>query len=143
VQLGDVVGEKLRFGEMEDDGQLFSYARSDGGLGLGLPTRDEEIGMSIVENLAERGVIDEAVFSLFLGEGNNTRDSELVLGGVDEEHFTGRLMEFPVPDDAIHWEVKIDGIAYGIHEIALNDTRAEFDSMSTLIGLPESVAAFL
>ena len=42
--------------------------------------------MSIVKNLAGCGVIDEAVFSLFLGEGNNTLDSEVVLGSVGKKH---------------------------------------------------------
>ena len=52
-------------------------------------------------------------------------------------------IEFPVAGDSTPWEIKLDGLAFGIHEIGLNDTRAEFDSMSVFIWLSASVDAFL
>lgn len=140
VRLGDLRVERQRFGELERDGQLFEYASFDGGLGLDLAAEDEEGKVSIVRNLADQGAIDHAVFSLYL---NNTMDSHVLLGGVDEEHFIPPLVEIPVPKDAASWEVKMDGRVFGDKGIQFESMRASFDSMSAFIGLLSKIAFYL
>jgi hypothetical protein len=97
--------------------------------------------------LASTGVIDEAVFSFYLGgltpdfPANMTGfPGELTLGGIDEDHYTGDLAYVPV-SKAGYWQITVDSVGIDGTDFSTADTReAIVDSgTSMLVGPPDAM----
>jgi len=70
----------------------------------------------------------------------NNQPGELVLGGVDEKHYTGDFDYVPLTSET-YWEVALDGISVGGDAVS-NTTKVIFDSGTSLLaGPPDEVAA--
>ncbi len=89
----------------------FIAASFDGIMGLGFP----EIAVGKVQppfqNALDQGVLEEPVFSFWLNRNTEEGEQggELVLGGVDPDHFTGEHTWVPVTRRGF-WQFKMDGI---------------------------------
>lgn len=125
---------------------------SDGILGLS-PKRDGRVEL-LVEKLSEAGVIDQAVFSLYLTNERST--SRLFLGGIDQalvDQYATKVqeedeeygLENKEAGDSIywmnnnsnnHWGVVLYGARIGGAEIDLEYENLIFDSGASLIYIP-------
>ena len=141
--IGDLKAENQNFGEVDNHTWHFASALFDGVLGLGLPQTSEDKQVSLVRNLFDGGALQRPVYSLFLNSGNMTTDSELLLGDIDDTHFSGPLLEVPVCDNAMDWEVRLDSLAFGDDVIQSKNMSVIFDSMYSVIKMPPNVAAYL
>merc|ERR1712166_634446 len=58
----------------------------------------------------DQKLVDEPVFAFYL---NRTAggDGELLLGGVDEAHYTGEFTEVPLTNET-YWEFHMDGVRW-------------------------------
>ena len=60
--------------------------------------------------MIDQGLLDEPVFAFYLGNADKEGDeSEAVFGGVNKDHYTGKLIEIPLRRKA-YWEVDLDAI---------------------------------
>jgi cathepsin D len=66
---------------------------ADGILGMGFQSLSQLKTPPVIQSLVAQGVVPNAVFGLYMAESNN---SELVLGGVNEELYTGEITYVPV-----------------------------------------------
>lgn len=143
VRLGDLLVEEQVFGEVENATWQYDFAWFDGVLGLGLPNPSDGGQVPIVQKLFDDGLIDAPIFSLYFVEGNDTTESELLLGGIDEDLFTGPLRPLFVNESATQWEVPLTEILYGGDTLTdIQGVSAVFDSMEDFIRVPSSFKAF-
>ena len=141
LRLGDMTVEKQDFGEAtEEPGLAFAFGRFDGILGLGFDTISVDRVTPPFYNMISQGLIDEPVFAFYLAPQSG--ESEVVFGGADEAHFTGKMTKLPVRRKA-YWEVQLDAISFGDETANLEDTGAILDTGTSLITLPSTLAELI
>jgi len=141
VVIGGIKVEKQLFAEAtEEPGLAFAFGRFDGIMGLGYDSISVNGIVPPFYNMIEQEKLDEPVFSFFLG--STDQNSEVVFGGVDESHYTGKLIKLPVRRKA-YWEVELEAISFGEDTAQLESTGAVIDTGSSLIILPSSIAELL
>jgi len=88
IAVGDFVLPNFTFSVVDDTSKWRGYATApyDGILGLGFRSLAQDGVPSLMGALNESGQLEEPVFGFFLG---NDKPGELVLGGVDNEHYRG------------------------------------------------------
>ncbi|KAG7667892.1 hypothetical protein Ndes2526B_g01699 [Nannochloris sp. 'desiccata'] len=102
----------------------FIAASFDGIMGLGFP----EIAVGKVQppfqNALDQGVLEEPVFSFWLNRNTDEGEQggELVLGGVDPDHFTGEHTWVPVTRRGF-WQFKMDSLEVGGGGRGINDNN--------------------
>ena len=96
-------------------GPAYSVGKFDGICGMGWDDISVDNVMTPVRALVESGKLAENVFAFFLGSGG--AKGELVLGGVDPDHYTGDFKYVPVmdtvPGKVGYWALGMDGISIG------------------------------
>jgi phytepsin len=123
----------------------FIAASFDGIMGLGFP----EIAVGKVQppfqNALDQGVLEEPVFSFWLNRNTEEGEQggELVLGGVDPDHFTGEHTWVPVSRRGF-WQFKMDGLeiekAGKKVEVCVDGCQVIADTGTSLIaGPPEEI----
>jgi saccharopepsin len=80
------------------------------------------------------------VFAFYLGDSSDS--SEVVFGGVDESHYTGKVFNLPLRRKA-YWEVELKSITFGSDTAEFADTGAIVDTGTSLIALPTTIAELL
>merc|ERR1712039_387347 len=105
----------------------------DGILGLGFPELALGDGPPVMQALVESGQLEEPVFGFYLGDSG---PGELVLGGVDPNHFVGDFTWANVTDSN-YWAVNLDAVKLGdFLTISLSKT-AVVDSGTSLLAGPQ------
>lgn len=123
----------MNFENMRADGIL---VRAMQGLGFnklsdGHPT--------FVENLKNAGVIDAAMFGVFLSDSDfgrmeEKRQSVITIGGYDLEMYAkGALAWIPVYSDAGYWAVALNSVSLGYAPLASSSVVAILDTGTSLI----------
>jgi len=116
VTVGNMTLEKYIFAEVDDVegfGDMWQNSLFDGVCGLGFD--DLSPTTTPLTAMVESGQLKEAVFAFYLGRDGSP--GELVLGGVDPKHYSGRFVHTPVLDMLEygegakgHWAFKLDGM---------------------------------
>ncbi|KAI9797990.1 MAG: Vacuolar protease A [Piccolia ochrophora] len=145
VKIGDLEIKKQDFAEATSEpGLAFAFGRFDGILGLGYDTISVNKIVPPFYNMLDQDLLDEPVFSFYLGDTNNGEDdvSEAIFGGVDEDHYTGKMTKLPLRRKA-YWEVELDTIHFGGDSAELDNTGVILDTGTSLIALPSTLAELL
>ncbi|KAL8953614.1 MAG: hypothetical protein Q9222_000540 [Ikaeria aurantiellina] len=144
VQIGDIKIKKQDFAEATSEpGLAFAFGRFDGIMGLGYDTISVNQIVPPFYNMIDQGLIDAPVFAFYLGDTNTDGDeSEVTFGGLNENHYTGKLTKIPLRRKA-YWEVDLDSITYGDATADLEDTGVILDTGTSLIALPSTLAELL
>ncbi|KAL8721344.1 MAG: hypothetical protein Q9225_001956 [Loekoesia sp. 1 TL-2023] len=144
VRIGDLTIKNQDFAEATSEpGLAFAFGRFDGIFGLGYDTISVNKMVPPFYNMIDQGLLDEPVFAFYLGDTNENGDeSEATFGGLDNDHFTGKLTKIPVRRKA-YWEVDLDSISYGDATAELDDTGVILDTGTSLIALPSTLAELL
>ncbi|KAG0169809.1 hypothetical protein DFQ28_002863 [Apophysomyces sp. BC1034] len=91
-----------------------SHIMSNGILGLGFPALASSPHDPVVFNLVKQGLIDNAVFSFYMGSMYDPGwAGEIILGGIDHDKYIGDLHYLPVArktDNYTYWMVNGQGI---------------------------------
>jgi saccharopepsin len=143
--MGDMKIKHQDFAEATSEpGLAFAFGRFDGILGLGYDSISVNKIVPPFYNLINQRLIDEPVFSFYLGDTANGDgdESEACLGGVDEYHFTGNLTRIPLRRKA-YWEVDLDALTFGKERVDLDNTGAILDTGTSLIAVPSTMAELL
>ena len=127
-----------------EPGLAFAFGRFDGILGLGYDSISVNHVVPPFYNLVDHGLVDEPVFSFYLGNTANGDgdESEVCLGGINKDHYTGELIKIPLRRKA-YWEVEFDAITFGTESAELDGTGAVLDTGTSLNALPSTLAELL
>lgn len=144
MTIGDLKIKDQLFAEAtEEPGLAFAFGRFDGILGLGYDTISVNKIVPPFYNMIDQDLLDEPVFAFYLGNADNEGDeSEAVFGGVNKDHYTGKLTEIPLRRKA-YWEVDLDAITFGDSTAELDNTGVILDTGTSLIALPSTLAELL
>ncbi|QIW95532.1 hypothetical protein AMS68_001050 [Peltaster fructicola] len=144
VTIGDLTIKNQLFAEATaEPGLAFAFGRFDGILGLGYDTISVNKIPPPFYNMIDQKLIDEPVFAFYLSDTNESGDeSEAVFGGIDENHYTGKMTKIPLRRKA-YWEVELDAITFGDQTAELDSTGAILDTGTSLIALPSTLADLL
>lgn len=141
VEIGDLKIKHQDFAEATSEpGLAFAFGRFDGILGLGYDTISVNQIVPPFYNMVNQGLLDEPVFAFYLG--STEQESEVVFGGIDKNHYEGKLIKLPVRRKA-YWEVDFEAIAIGKDEAELEHMGAILDTGTSLIALPSAIAEML
>ncbi|KAI5793838.1 aspartic peptidase domain-containing protein [Peziza echinospora] len=141
LTIGDLVVDKQDFAEATSEpGLAFAFGRFDGILGLGYDTLSVQKIVPPFYNMISRGILDDPVFAFYLG--STEKESEVVFGGIDKSHYTGKLTKLPVIRKA-YWEVEFNAVTFGGATAKLESTGAVIDTGTSLIALPTTLAELL
>ena len=103
-------------------GPAFAVGHFDGICGMGWDDISVDHVTTPLRALVNSGQLAEPVFAFYLGSGG--AKGELVLGGVDEAHYTGNFTYEPV-------QPVVPG-KYGYWEVALNDMQVSGSSVTSV-----------
>ncbi|EMR69880.1 saccharopepsin [Eutypa lata] len=143
VTIGDITVSGQDFAEATSEpGLAFAFGRFDGILGLGFDRLSVNGIVPPFYSMVNQKKIDDAVFAFYLSGENGGDDSEVVFGGVDEAHYTGKITEIPLRRKA-YWEVDFDSISFGKEKADLENTGVILDTGTSLIALPSDLAELL
>jgi len=141
VSIGDLTIKKQLFAEATSEpGLAFAFGRFDGILGLGYHALAVNHITPPFYSMIEQGLLDEPVFAFYLASDDGK--SEAIFGGIDEKHYTGKLVKLPLRRKA-YWEVDLDAISFGDEAASLDDTGVILDTGTSLIALPSTIAELL
>lgn len=100
--------------------------RFDGILGLAYDTIAVNHIVPPFYELLNQRLLDQPLFSFRIGPSEED-GGELVLGGIDPNHYTGKIDYVPVRRKA-YWEVQLDKISFGDDVLDLEKTGAAIDT---------------
>jgi len=142
MTIGDLQVKNQVFAEAtEEPGLAFAFGRFDGILGLGYDTISVNKIVPPFYEMVNQGLLDDPVFAFYLGSSEED-ESEAIFGGVNKDHYTGKLTEIPLRRKA-YWEVDLDAITFGDSTAELDNTGVILDTGTSLIALPTTLAELL
>lgn len=143
MSIGDLKIEDQVFAEAtEEPGLAFAFGRFDGIMGLGYDTISVNGIVPPFYNMINQGLLDDPVFAFYLGGTNEDDQSEATFGGINENHYEGKLTKIPLRRKA-YWEVDLDSISFGDETADLENTGVILDTGTSLIALPSDIAELL
>ncbi|EKD15008.1 uncharacterized protein L3040_003793 [Drepanopeziza brunnea f. sp. 'multigermtubi'] len=145
MSIGDLKIKNQIFAEAtQEPGLAFAFGRFDGILGLGYDTISVNKIPPPFYNMVNQELLDEPVFAFYLGSTDKGEEdqSEAIFGGVNKDHFTGKITEIPLRRKA-YWEVDLDAITFGDATAELENTGVILDTGTSLIALPSTLAELL
>lgn len=143
VSIGDLELKGQDFAEATSEpGLAFAFGRFDGILGMGFDRLSVNGIVPPFYQMVNQKLIDEPVFAFYLSGESGDDSSEVVFGGVDEDHYTGKITEIPLRRKA-YWEVDLDAISFGKETAELENTGVILDTGTSLIALPTEMAELL
>lgn len=142
ITVGDIAIPDYTFAEVDNVkglGTMWLVGKLDGILGLGW----DDISVDHVETplraLVNSGNLGDPVFAFYLGSGGAV--GELVLGGVDPDHYTGDFAYTPVidmvPGKKGYWTLAMDDIKMNGASIT-SCRKAIVDSGTSLLAVPSA-----
>ncbi|MCJ1449105.1 MAG: Vacuolar protease A [Stictis urceolatum] len=141
VTIGDLTVKNQLFAEATSEpGLAFAFGRFDGIMGLGYDTIAVNKITPPVYNMIDKDLLDDKVFAFYLGDTDS--ESEVVFGGVDKDHYTGKMTKIPLRRKA-YWEVDLDAIVLGEESADFENTGAILDTGTSLIVLPTTMAELI
>jgi len=142
VQIGDLKIKDQLFAEATaEPGLAFAFGRFDGIMGLAYDTISVNKIVPPFYSMLDQGLLDEPVFAFYLGDGDES-ESEAIFGGVNKDHYTGKMTKIPLRRKA-YWEVNLDAIIFGDQSAELDSTGVILDTGTSLIALPSTLAELL
>ncbi|KAI2635684.1 Asp-domain-containing protein [Hypomontagnella submonticulosa] len=143
LTIGDMTVKNQDFAEATSEpGLAFAFGRFDGILGLGFDRLSVNGIVPPFYQMVNQKLLDDAVFAFYLSGENGDDSSEVVFGGVDKDHYTGKITEIPLRRKA-YWEVDFDSISFGDETAELENTGVILDTGTSLIALPSDLAELL
>jgi len=109
MAIGDFQAKDYTFAEVDDTSGLglgWTLGKFDGICGMAWGMISVDGVQTPLEALVATGELEEEVFAFFLGDET---DGELLIGGVDEDHYTGEFSYVPL-SQLSYWEVKLDSL---------------------------------
>lgn len=142
VMMGGVQIHDQIFGEVYDPkglGMAYKVGKFDGILGMAWPRISVDSIPPVFQNMVTQKAVGEPVFAFHLGKDGAT--GELVIGGVDESHYSGDLHYLPLSNET-YWEVELQGISLGGKSVT-KVQRAILDTGTSVLAGPTAEVAVI
>lgn len=107
-------------------------------MGLGYDTIAVAGSVPPFYNMIKQKLIDEPIFSFWLGRSGEGQGGELTFGAVDKDRFEGDLVYAPVIRKG-YWEVELTDFALGGKKLG-QKARAAIDTGTSLIAVPSEIS---
>lgn len=140
VTVGDIGLTDYLFAEVNNTkglGTMWLVGKLDGILGLGWDDISVDHVQTPLRALVNSGKLENSVFAFYLGSGGAV--GELVLGGVNSDHYTGDFAYTPVidmvPGKKGYWTLAMDDIKISGASIT-SCRKAIVDSGTSLLAVP-------
>jgi len=112
VTLGDIVLRNQTFAEITNEpGLPFLIGKFDGICGLAFTSISVDGVIPPFVNMVNQRLVDP-VFSVYLSGVDGSSNSELLLGGIDQSHYTGSITYIPLISET-YWEVGLQNVTLG------------------------------
>lgn len=142
LQIGDLTIKGQDFAEATSEpGLVFAFAKFDGILGLAYDTISVNGIVPPFYQMINQKLLDEPVFAFYLGKSEQD-GGEAVFGGVDANHYTGKITYAPVRRKG-YWETELNKIRLGEDDMELDNTGAAIDTGTSLIALPTDISEII
>lgn len=118
-----------------EPGNTFTNAPFDGILGMGFQSIAQDNVVPPFYNMVSQGLVDSSVFSFYLTRNGTSSDGgELILGGVDPDHYSGAFTYVPISTQG-YWQFQMtSAIVNGVS--VCNNCQAIADTGTSLIAVP-------
>ena len=137
VSVGGLTVGRQGFAEVtKEPGVAFIAAHFDGILGLGFKSIAVTGAVPWWYHAVDQHLVDEPVFAFYLNRKAGG-DGELLLGGVDEAHYSGDFHYVPLTNET-YWEFAMDGVAVGADKYCVGGCKAIADSGTSLLAGPKA-----
>lgn len=112
VHVGQVNITNQTFGEVDSiPWRDFLFSKADGIFGLSFDTLATDGLTPFMYNLIKQNLIEKQIFSLYMNRDLVTqKGGALLLGDIDEKHYTGNLTYVRVDPRTGFWEIPVDNI---------------------------------
>ncbi|XP_028652959.1 pepsin A-like [Erpetoichthys calabaricus] len=140
VTIGSIVDTNQMFGLSEDEpGSTFYYAEFDGILGLAYPSISASDATPVFDNMMNKGLITQDLFSFYLSRNSET-GSIVTFGGIDPAYYTGNIQWIPVTSED-YWQITVQTIKINGKVVACESGCAAIvdTGTSALVGDPSSI----
>lgn len=138
VSVGGLTVASQTFAEVtKEPGIAFIAAHFDGILGLGFKSIAVTGAVPWFYHAVDQKLLDEPVFAFYLNRKAGG-DGELLLGGVDEAHYTGNFTYVKLTNET-YWEFAMDGVSLGSDKYCVGGCKAIADSGTSLLAGPKDV----
>ncbi|NP_001072055.1 nothepsin [Takifugu rubripes] len=141
LKVNNVTVQNQEFGEsVYEPGVAFVMAHFDGILGMGYPSLAQILGNPVFDNMLAQQMVEEPIFSFYLSKyerfSGSKLQGELLLGGMDQDLFTGPINWLPVTTKG-YWQIKVDSVAVqGVDTFCPEGCQAIVDTGTSLIAGP-------
>lgn len=117
-----------------EPGSTFTDSPFDGILGMGYQSISQDNVVPPFYNMVSQGLISDNLFSFYLTrDGTSTDGGELVLGGVDSDHYTGDITYVPVSSEG-YWQFEMtSAVVNGVN--VCDNCQAIADTGTSLIAV--------
>ena len=141
VTLAGLTAKNVVFG-LADKEQDFGQSSFDGILGMGFPALSTNGVKTVLQSFVEQNLIEKHSFAFYLTEESGQAGSEITLGDVNPERYTGDFHYVPVTQDT-YWNVEIDSITVGENKIAKGISGFVDTGTSLIVGPPSIINPLL
>lgn len=130
----------MEFGVADETSDDFNHFPFDGILGMSM-TKGETDNFPLM--LKDSGELKSNVFSIYLDRGSSDENrGELVLGGINDEKYTGDIGYTKIAKDTKDWAVPLDGVGVDDQTAEVKSKLGYIDSGTSFIfASPEDVEA--
>ncbi|XP_005187125.2 lysosomal aspartic protease [Musca domestica] len=134
---GLTIQNQVFAGATNEPGNTFTDAPFDGILGMGFANIAQDNVVPPFYNMYSQGLVDANMFSFYLTrDGSSQNGGELILGGVDPNHYTGEFTYVPVSQEG-YWQFEItSGIVNGVS--ICDQCQGIADTGTSLIAVPDN-----
>jgi len=140
MDIGGYKVDHFTFAEVDNTGGMgigYRLGKFDGICGLGWDSISVGGVKTPIHALVDSKQLAEPVFAFFLG---NNQPGELLLGGVDEKHYTGDFAYVPLKSQS-YWEIALDGVKLNSDSASKCPTAVVDSGTSLLAGPKDDVTA--
>ncbi|XP_032074350.1 embryonic pepsinogen-like [Thamnophis elegans] len=143
VKMSSFIDTNQPFGlSTVEPGNVFTYAKFDGILGLAYPTISVDQATPVFDNLMKEGLVQQDLFSVYLSK--EATGSMITFGGIDHSYYTGSINWIPVTSQT-YWQISMDSVLVNDKEVACNGgCQAIVDTGTSLLaGPPSGISSIL
>jgi hypothetical protein len=137
INFGGILADKTTFGQASHLAAFFKQEPFDGILGLGWPQIAADGVTPVVNQMIQKGLLDQPLFGVWMTEKSGDDGSiagELSLGSIDNTKFTGDITYTPVTRKG-YWQINIGGVTINGQSVS-GSASAISDTGTSLIAGP-------
>uniref|UniRef100_A0A1B6FU01 Peptidase A1 domain-containing protein n=1 Tax=Cuerna arida TaxID=1464854 RepID=A0A1B6FU01_9HEMI len=133
IAVGELQVTDQYFGEATSIDNSTASTKFDGIFGLAYPSISAIGTAPPFVNMIKQNVVNESVFAFYLNRVDEKTEGELILGGIDANHYTGNITYTPVVKQT-YWLINIDGMYINSQIVSPNYPAIPDSGTSLLYG---------